>query len=237
MTNAWVASDSVNLVLYTCKPFYSSHIHFPVSKDFFGNQKTLGFSSHAMVSRFIAQVIVNVWIWLVQRQTYNPEVNIHFVTSQFRHFHNTVAWKHLGITEKNMAEPKWVDIFASSASFPKNRVENLRNSWLLTNVVSPWWCDLAYFKMALLPSQWPSESDRKSYGLQNVWALPEFSTSFSNFLSFASQGGHCIDRFGRNGRSNHLVDAVHIPMGLYCMSTEVHLLIIFLVSVRVKTLF
>ena len=70
MTNAWVASDSVNLLQYTCKPLYSSHIHFPVSEDFFGNQKTLGFSSHAMVSRFIAQVIVKVWIWLVQRQTY-----------------------------------------------------------------------------------------------------------------------------------------------------------------------
>lgn len=96
------------------EPSFSSHIHIPVSKDLL-----LKHIQQISKSENI-RVLLNPTQWFPLHCTsygvrgfdwsgeilINPEVNIHFVTAQFRHFLKTVVSKHLGITRRNMAEPK-----------------------------------------------------------------------------------------------------------------------------------
>lgn len=114
MSNAWLPSDSVNLVLYICRPLYSSHIHFPVSKDFL-NQKILGF----LIPRngfplHCTSYCERGFDWS-RHKLINREVNIHFVTSQFRHFQKTQSsrstWESLKKTWRHQSELTFLLLF------------------------------------------------------------------------------------------------------------------------------
>lgn len=114
MTNAWAASDSVNLVLYICKPLHSSYIHFPVSKDFLWKSENIG----VLIPRngfplHCTSYCERGFDWS-RDKLINPELNIHFVTSQFDTSRST--WESLKETWRSQSELTFLLLFQRIAS-------------------------------------------------------------------------------------------------------------------------
>lgn len=155
------------------EPSFSSHIHSPVSKDLLLKHiQQISKSENIRVllnptQWFPASLhkLRCTWIWLVWRDTYKPRGEYSFCN---RPISTLSQDSRLEAPGNHLKKHGGTKVSWNFCFFPKNRVENLRNCGLLCTV---WARDVQWltcFKMALWPSQWPSESDRKTSKLHNV---------------------------------------------------------------------